>query len=102
VTVTVQAPPNTAQAQPPPQHNPAVPAWVTQYDQQFLAKLQSEGWTITNPVAMTRNAHLVCAAFERGVPPESVNSDLMANALMSMTEAALFSSAAMLTYPNCP
>lgn len=75
---------------------------VVFYDRQFLAKLQADGWTITSPQAMTKNAHIVCAELQQGQTVEVVNGQLMDKAGMSSTEALMFSSAAMLTYPNCP
>jgi hypothetical protein len=75
---------------------------VAAYDRQFLNNMVSNGWIITNPDAMVKNAQMTCALFQKGVEPEEVNRQLVTGTGMNMHEALQFSSTAMRTYPDCP
>lgn len=109
-TVIVQQPPAVeeepvAVAQPattvaPPPTVGAVDI-VAYYDRQFMAKMIGMGWTITDPVAFTQNAHQVCRMFSQGADPTYVNGQLVGIG-MTYSDALMFSSTAMLTYPDCP
>ncbi len=104
VTVTVQAAPKTVQTPPSTfGQNPTTlsPQGVAAYDRVFIANLQSEGWTITDPAAMAKNAHIVCGMFAQGDPVEYVNQQLAQRAEVSDTAALLFTSEAMVVYPGC-
>jgi Protein of unknown function (DUF732) len=102
VPTSAQAPPTSiVQTSPPP--NAGIPMEVVAaYDRQFLNNMVAKGWIITNPQAMVKNAHRTCALFQKRVPREEVNRQLVTGTGMTMYEAAQFSSTAMLTYPDCP
>ncbi|MCX2934055.1 DUF732 domain-containing protein [Mycobacterium sp. CVI_P3] len=81
---------------------PAPTLVLTDFDRYFLAKMQSEGWVITDVAAFVNNARTVCVMFRAGADPTYVNNQLVMNAGLSMSDALMFSSGAMLTYPDCP
>jgi hypothetical protein len=81
---------------------PAPTAALAAYDDQFLNKLVAEGWNITSAAAMAKNAHLTCGLLRQGNGMDYINGQLMAGAAMTSTEASLFSSTVMSTYPDCP
>jgi hypothetical protein len=75
---------------------------VAWYDRQFIANLRYNGWVITNPVAMSRGAHKVCAMLQQGAAPGDVNSKMVAEVGIALNVAQQFTSTAMSTYPSCP
>ena len=64
--------------------------------------LRYNGWNITDPVAMSREAHKVCAMLQRGAAPGDVNNKLVAEVGIALNMAQQFTSTAMSTYPDCP
>lgn len=98
VTVTVQAPPKTVDAPPPAG---ITVEQVAAYDQQFVANLRARGWNVWDSLAITQQAHQVCAALERGVSPQVVGQQLV-GPTTPPGDAAQFVTTAMLTYPACP
>lgn len=104
VTAIPEAVPTTAQTVAATPVTPGIlpPEVVAAYDRQFIAQLRGEGWAIWDEGTMTRNAHVACAMFQNGAPAEFVNNELSAKTGMPMDAALMFTSAAMLIYPNCP
>lgn len=97
VTVTVQAP--TAVQAPPPAG--ITVEQIAAYDQQFVTNLQARGWRVFDSLAITQQAHQVCAALQRGAAPQVVGQQLVGPATPP-ADAQSFVTTAMLTYPGCP
>lgn len=125
-TVTVQASPTTVTVQAPPTVTvPATPTTVTVRvpvtptaptrslkrvtpsdvdsadDQQFLDRMRSLGYTITNPEVALRNAHETCRLFQMGESAEQVNQQMSARMGASMSDTLQLTSSAVLAYPDC-
>jgi hypothetical protein len=103
-TVTVPAPPPAQTIEAKPTRTIPPPDEVAFYDQQFINQMTAQGWTDINPTQFTHKAHEVCGEFQRGYSPAYVNQKLVDenNGELSMHGAQVFTSTAMLTYPNCP
>ncbi|BBY63118.1 hypothetical protein MHEL_13610 [Mycolicibacterium helvum] len=84
---------------PPP---PAPTFMLNDFDRYFIAKMQSHGWVVVNVATFVSNARSVCGMFRDGADAAFVNSRLVNEVGMNMGDALMFSSTAMLTYPDCP
>ena len=71
------------------------------YDRQFVANLQARGWAVWDPLAITHQAHRVCAMLQRGASPQWVVQQLI-GPTTPLSDAQSFVTTAMLTYPGCP
>jgi Protein of unknown function (DUF732) len=108
-TVTVKAAPTTVTLPdpsatiPPPRRSSvaAPPEADTVYDQRFLDQMRSDGYVITNPQLMLRNAHEACRLFQQGESAEQVNQQMSAQMGADMTDTLQLTSSAMLAYPDC-
>lgn len=99
-TVTVQAPPRTIQAAAPTPT--AITAeQVAAYDKQFIANLLARGWRVWDSLAITQQAHEMCAALERGETPQWAVQRTI-GPTTPPADAQQFVDTAMLTYPACP
>jgi hypothetical protein len=78
------------------------PEMVAWYDRQFIANLRYNGWSVTNPVALNREAHKVCALLQKGATPADVENKMVAEVGITWNVAQQFTSTAMSTYPSCP
>ncbi len=103
--VTVQAPAQTTTvrvtSEPPPEANVVPQLSQTVYDQRFLEKMRSLGYTITNESLAVRNAHEACRLFGQGETATQVNEQMSAKVGASMTDTLQLTSSAILAYPNC-
>ncbi|QFG09061.1 hypothetical protein I5J49_gp32 [Mycobacterium phage ThulaThula] len=96
-TVVVQEP------APPPAARPPIPALtVADYDARYLAELQRRGVVVTNPAIATHDAHLVCAALQKGTPQAEVDQAYAQETGQTIFAAHAITTLAMLVYPNCP
>ncbi|AKF14391.1 hypothetical protein SEA_PHAYONCE_31 [Mycobacterium phage Phayonce] len=96
-TVVVQEP------APPPAARPPIPALtVADYDARYLAELQRRGVVVTNPGIATHDAHLVCAALQKGTPQAEVDQAYAQETGQTIFAAHAITTLAMLVYPNCP
>lgn len=117
-TVTVEAAPTTVTLTPTPTtvtvRVPVTPAAPTRSprglppsrvdsanDQQFLDRMRSLGYTITDPQLALRNAHETCRLFQSGESSEQVNQQMSAKMGTSMSETLELTSSAILSYPDC-
>ncbi len=108
-TVTVQAAPTTVTAEASPPDTTAVraapsaspPLSESVYDQRFLDRMQSLGYTVSDRSVALSNAHEVCRLFRLGESPEQVNRQMAAQTGASMTAVLQFTSSAILAYPDC-
>lgn len=116
-TVTVQAPPTVTVSAAPTTVTVRVPVTPTAptrslkrvtpsdvdsaEDQQFLDRMRSLGYTITNPQVALRNAHETCRLFQMGESAEQVNQQMSARMGASMSDTLQLTSSAVLAYPDC-
>ncbi|MGO9927466.1 MAG: DUF732 domain-containing protein [Mycobacterium sp.] len=106
-TVTVQAPPpepkKTVDRAVPEQSSHALvaPRSESVYDQRFLDRIRSLGYTITDPSLAVRNAHEACHLFQLGESAEQVNNQMSARMGADMTDTLQLTSSAILAYPDC-
>lgn len=88
---------------PPPAAAPGLtPELLAAFDQQFIANLQADHWTITDATLITQNGHKVCALLQQGATPQMIAQRLVEAASLDPTEAQSFVVTAMATYPDCP
>jgi hypothetical protein len=117
-TVTVEALPTTVTLPPTPTtvtvRVPVTPTAPTRSlkgltpsrvdsanDQQFLDRMRSLGYTITDPRLALRNAHETCRLFQSGESSEQVNQQMSAKMGTNMNDTLEFTSSAVLSYPDC-
>ena len=105
-TITVRAAPEpettTVRVTPEPSSEAIVaPLSEATYDQRFLDRMRSLGYTITDQQLALRNAHESCRLFRQGESPSQVDQQLSTSMGASMIDAMQLVSSAMLSYPNC-
>lgn len=101
-TVIVHEPP-PAEA-PPQQQQPGIlpPAVLASLDQKFLANAKAAGATIKDQDQLFHDAHLTCAYLQQGKSVAEVNRMYAEASGLGLSDAQIFSSLVMSTYPNCP
>lgn len=100
---TVQTSPSTVPLVPPlPPDVGISPEMVAWYDRQFIANLRYNGATITDSVALTHQAHRVCAMLQKGATQRAVIQQIVSESGWNYFTASMFTSTAMSTYPDCP
>lgn len=72
------------------------------YDQKFLSKMRTLGWTITDADGMTHNARQSCSLLTQGNTVQFVQQSLSAETNTPLDQAVEFVRTAMSIYPNCP
>ena len=105
-TITVRAAPEpettTVRVTPEPSSEAIVaPLSEATYDQRFLDRMRSLGYTITDQQLALRNAHESCRLFRQGESPSQVDQQMSTSMGASMIDAMQLVSSAMLSYPNC-
>ena len=103
-TVVVQAPPPTTAPEEVQYAPPPGPVWNQGLDNTLVGRLQSQGFTVWDPVALTGQAHNICMMLARGTAsPQGVINELSApGSPTTPLEARIFVTTIMQTYPNCP
>jgi len=102
IPAAARVPASTMKPPPPPPPvaaPPAVTPQIAAYDQQFIANLRANLWTIWDPSRIAEQGHWVCAKLEQGLSPYAVSQLLFG---ITPGEQQSFVSTAMATYPNCP
>lgn len=82
------------------------PVWSNDYyDQQFLAKLEANGWAIWSPPTLTGWGHEVCSSLRAGEDPAVLTNRIAVQTgddpQLAMANAVQLVNAAVQTYPRC-